>query len=283
MATMARHPLQQTLRAAVAALVPGWTVTEITEFEFLPWGYSNRNFRFRYHDSEFVLRLPQAASHPLYGRHPYVNRELERALYEADTPVHTPDVIAFDTTTGNMISRWLDGSLLADEPPSPDDMVRFIKRLHDALPGTSRVYDPLVLSREYLARGTPHADVLATLQRSRWSPPVVTTCHNDLNPWNVIRHPRGTWITLDWEWFGANDPLFDLVTLHQGLGLDNRLLPELAEFLVEAPVRPSRLADCLTAFWLREYAWAHAELIRGNAREEVEAQREFARERLSAL
>lgn len=283
MATMAQRPLQQTLRAAVAALVPAWTVTEIAAFEFLPWGYSNRNFRFQYRGSDFVLRLPHAASHPLYGEHPYVNRTLEGALYEADVPVHTPDVVAFDTTTGNMISRWLEGSLLADEPPAPEDMVAFVKRLHEALPGTSREYDPLALSREYLARGRPHADVLATLQRSHWAPPVVTTCHNDLNPWNVIRHPEGTWITLDWEWFGANDPLFDLVTLHQGLGLDDHLLPDLAEELLEAPVRLSRLADCLTAFWLREYAWAHSELIRGNVREEVETQRAFARERLRAL
>ena len=27
------------------------------------------------------------------------------------------------------------------------------------------------------------------------------------------------WKTLDWEFFGLNDPLFDLVALHQGLEL----------------------------------------------------------------
>ena len=90
-------------------------------------------------------------------------------------------------------------------------------------------------------------------------------------------------MTLDWEWFGSNDPLFDLITLHQGLGWDPDQLPEMASEFREGPVSDSELLGCLRTFWLREYAWAHAALCAGNDREEIATQKSDAIARLRAL
>ena len=50
---------------------------------------------------------------------------------------------------------------------------------------------------------------------------ILTVCAKadyDLNPWNVIV-TEARWETIDWEFVGNHDPLFDLITLHQGLNL----------------------------------------------------------------
>ncbi len=45
----------------------------------------------------------------------------------------------------------------------------------------------------------------------------------------------------------------------------------------------SRLQACLTTFWLREYAWAAAEIGAGDTRPEVLEQQLRGEERLRAL
>ena len=95
--------------------------------------------------------------------------------------------------------------------------------------------------------------------------------------------PAGTWVTLDWEWFGRNDPLFDLVTLHQSLELPRERLAELAAGLLGAPAEEARLRACLRVFWLREYAWAAAEIAAGDQRTEIAAQQELGSRRLAEL
>jgi thiamine kinase-like enzyme len=161
--------------------------------------------------------------------------------------------------------------------------VPYVRSLHEALPPSGRSYDPVALSRDYLSAGSPPGWVVALADRLRWQPAILAPCHNDLNPWNVICRGEDDWLTLDWEWFGDNDPLFDLVTLHQGLGGDDDSLSPLVAAWAEATGdRPDtgRLDACLTGFWLREYAWAHAELVQGNRRPEIEAQLTMSEDRL---
>jgi thiamine kinase-like enzyme len=182
-----------------------------------------------------------------------------------------------------MISRWQSGTLLSDLTPDPATLVPYVETLHRGLPPCSRRYDPLALAREHLSIGEAAREIVELAGRSTWSPPETTACHNDLNPWNIIRPEAGEWVTLDWEWLGDNDPLFDLVTLHQGLSLDDALMIELAEELLGASVLQQRVRDCLVAFWLREYAWAHAELTCGNDRSEIREQIRLSSEKLAAL
>jgi thiamine kinase-like enzyme len=262
----------------VSALMPSWPPDSLSRFEFLPGGYSNLNFRFQQAGQDYVLRLPRSA-------HAFVDRELEQSFYQAaqgPAGVEVAQIVVLDIHSGELISRWLRGPLLADKPPAASELVHFLQHLHGRLPHCDRDYDPIRLANDYLQIGKPDRDIVRLAARLHWLPEESRPCHNDLNPWNVVIGDTG-WVTLDWEWFGNNDPLFDLVTLHQGLGFEAESLLPLAQELTSRVQVEARITAALTAFWLREYAWAHAELAQGNKRAEIETQRDLARQRLRTL
>ena len=268
--------LSEQLRRRVAALRPDWDPTRISGFIHLEGGYSNDNYRFDLEGRRYVLRIP-------HGSRPFVDRVREQQLYEAGPAARMPGIVAFDSGDGAMISRWVPGRLLADSNPEPAELLGYLRDLHGAMPPLDRSYDPLAQARAHLesVAAPPWLEDLAA--GLCWESGHSAPCHNDLNPWNVILTPEGRWVTLDWEWAGRNDPLFDLVTLHQGLHLDDTLLPGMAAgYLGQAP-EPGRLYTCLVVFWLRETAWALAEVDAGSRRREVAEQAERGRGRLAEL
>ena len=270
----------------ITALRPDWHAADLSACLYLEGGYSNDNYLFTHRGERYVLRAP-------YRARPYVDRACEQRLYRRLPPGIAPELVAFDPVSGRMISRWVAGTLLADLDPEPETLVRYLADLHSRLPATRRGYDPLELARTHLrdaaACGASAPGWIERLAETPWRPAATVSCHNDLNPWNLIRTPDGRWVTLDWEWFGRNDPLFDLVTLHQSLHFADATLPTLAAELLQSsaagsgPVSGSRLRACLVALWLREYAWAHAELAAGNERPEIAEQRARGEDRLRAL
>jgi len=268
--------LSQQLLSWVCGLVPSWRPEDIGSFRYLDGGYSNRNYRFTHQGSVYVLRAP-------HRERPFVDRHLEHELLLARQVPATPDIVAFDPFSGRMISRWVQGHLLADLSPDPDQVVSYLRRLHADLPETRRTFDPVAQAGLYLQSVAVPDWILRLAHRVVWPQAATVSCHNDLNPWNVIQEPDGRWVTLDWEWFGRNDPLFDLVTLHQSLTFDDILLVELAEALLQSAVSEARTQACLTAFWLREYAWAAAEIAAGDTRPEILEQRSRGEERLHGL
>ncbi len=263
------------LRARVTALRPQWDAHGISGFVYLEGGYSNANYRFEYGGERYVLRAPGTAPS-------FADRALEQRLYAGGCEC-MPEVIAFDARSGCMISRWVPGTLLADLRPGPEALVRYLRDLHDAIPDPGRVYDPLAQARANLDHASAPAWLERMAARAVWAPQRVTPCHNDLNPWNIIRTPDDRWVTLDWEWTGRNDPLFDLVTLHQGANLSLETLTEMAERYTGEPVAAGRLRGCLVAFWLRETSWALAELAAGNDRPEIREQARLGAGRLKSL
>lgn len=257
--------------------MPAWRAEHLGGFIYLEGGYSNRNYRFSYEGGVYVLRAP-------IRPRPFVDRERELAFYRTAQVPDLPDVLAFDVASGRMITRWVEGPLLTDVTVQPEDAVDYLQALHRVLPATDRRYDPVQQARENLAAFHAPAWVARLADNCRMQTTAVAPCHNDLNPWNVILSPdRSRWITLDWEWFGNNDPLFDLVTLHQGLAFAESALPEMARALLGEPVSDGRLIGCLTAFWLREYSFAGAEVAAGDTRAELAEQRDLGESRLRAL
>lgn len=265
----------EALRRRVSELCPAWDPEGLSGFLFLEGGYSNDNFRFTYRGERFVLRRP-------FRQRAFVDRELESAVYGGLTAGTAPEVVALDTASGCMISRWVPGDLLADLETRDDVLIPYLQGLHRAIPAIERSYDPLAQARAHLEScSAPPA--LEQAASADWQPRHSAPCHNDLNPWNVIRNAEGGWITLDWEWAGRNDPLFDLVTLHQGAALPDAALPAMAAGYLGTPAAPERLEACLRAFWLRETTWALAEIAAGNDRPEVREQRRLGLERLDRL
>jgi thiamine kinase-like enzyme len=279
--------LSEELRRRIAALRPDWDPGAVSGFLYLEGGYSNDNYRFEYGGERYVLRAPQRPR-------PFVDRRLERSIHDPRSGVRNdarssahgaarPEIVAFDAETGHMISRWVPGTLLADASPSPAALADYLRRLHAGMPTLTRVYDPLAQARAHLERAEAPRWLHELASELRWRPGTVAPCHNDLNPWNVIRTPDHQWVTLDWEWAGRNDPLFDLVTLHQGAGFGEAELGLMAERYAGGAVPEARLTACLIAFWLRETTWALAELAAGSDRPEIDEQRRLGLSRLAEL
>jgi thiamine kinase-like enzyme len=264
------------IRARVASLLPGSTPDSIAALRYLEGGYSNSNWRFEHAGEAFVVRIPHA-------RQAHTDPNAEVALI-ADLPRDlVPEVVAFDPDDGTLITRWVDGELLAAvTAPPATTLAGQLHRIHTALPPLRRVYDPLATARAWLADGHPPRWIEA-LARTSWRPAAIVTCHNDLNAWNLIVTTAGSWVVLDWETAGANDPLFDLATLGFGVGLDDGAFTQLAARFVGAPVEHDRLERCTIAYWLREYAFAFASRAAGIRRAEIDAQLERADLRLRQL
>ena len=279
------------LREKIHTLMPKWLEDELDDFRYLSGGYSNVNVAFRRNnaasdrnnaqDKYYVLRLPQRAQ-------PYVSRQAEAAWYKRMPESVGPAPLVLDVPSGQMITPWLSGDLLVDvfhQRYGEDDLTSYLEALHGQLPTVAERYHVPTLVPQFIETGWP-ADVDRSIFVGSGANPLsrsnaLVTCHNDLNPWNILVTAQG-WKTLDWESVGRNDPLFDLVALHLGLQLDVALLPRLAKgFLPSAS--PERLTRAVAQFWLREWCWANHQIRHGNRRAEIVEQERDAKRQLGAL
>ncbi|MDP6376469.1 MAG: choline/ethanolamine kinase family protein [Pseudomonadales bacterium] len=258
-------PDEATARALahrVCALIPEWRESQLTGFEYLVDGYSNANYRFMHDGLPYVVRIPSYTQ-------PFVDRALESRVLRDLPEGLPPAVCAYDTSDGAMVTRWVEGNLMAEERALPAaQLARQLLEFHERLPDFTRNYDPLALVRTYL-EGIETPQWIVDLASRPWRPVGARPCHNDLNPWNIIVGDEQTWTVLDWEFAAMNDPLFDMVSLVLGSGLDEDYAQACAAAYIGASPQAARLSDCIEAFWLREYGWAVAQLQRGNQREEI--------------
>jgi len=95
------------------------------------------------------------------------------------------------------------------------------------------------------------------------------------------------WYVFDWETAGNNDPLYDLVTMFEGLGWSAQArwetLEHYAELTGRAPPSADRLRQFTLLFQLGSYAWAYAECCAGNERAELQTQVETSLSAIAAL
>ena len=276
------------LRSMIRSLVPSWRDDGLEDFHFLSGGYSNANVVFTRRSADqgaqYVLRIPQRSQ-------PYVNRVAESAWYQRLPASVGIRPVALDIPTGLMVSAWVDGELLVDvfaDRFTECDLLVYLQTLHNALPAVAERYSVPALLSAFVGSGEQSravVDALPPALTQEQQPAQTVTCHNDLNPWNILVTADG-WVTLDWEFVGQNDVLFDLVSLHQGLALNVESLPDLASNWAQdlgTDYSSEGLSRAFGQFWLREWSWATFQMNAGNRREEVSAQASVAEAVLANL
>ena len=265
------------VRAILATLMPVWNWDEVRRIEYLPGGYTNRNYKVEVRGCAYALRVVEGSA----------PRPHERRYLDTDA---APDVIAYDAERGHLLTGWIDGQLLAASPPGPDEAGAYLAALHARIPHGVRRYDFTgEIMRMFGEARRVDPGVRDCFEKVAWRPTIWRGCHNDLNPWNIIRAEDAAggppFRTLDWESAGDNDPLFDLVGLCVGLGwgIGEAQACHAAYRRGGAGIEATeaRLADTFRAFLIREYAWAVAQLAIGNDRPEIRNQVETSRRALA--
>ena len=277
------------VETALRTLKPDWARRPVSRLDYLPGGYTNRNYRIEIGGGVYALRVVERSVPATYERSPD-HRESQITEGRYLRIAAAPDVVAHDFDTGHLLTRWIVGSVLAQAQPTPQEAGAYLAALHGQIPMGVRRYDYRHEVATMFGRAKQVDPLVAErFEDLQWAPTVRCGCHNDLNPWNIIRtasaeKPAEHFRTLDWETAGDNDPLFDLVGLCLGLDWDEAAaLACLGSYqahggTVEADVQ--RLRDTTRAFLIREYAWAVAQIAIGN---DGDAIREQARSTRAAL
>ena len=223
--------------------------------EPLEGGITNRNFRLRAGDSEYVLRLPGKDTGLLE-----IDREAERAANAmAASAGVAPEVAAFLADEGILVTRFVTGEPVeSEELREPVLLAEVAGRLHavHSGPPLPSTFDSFRIVETYRDTAAAHGaripaaydDALALARRLEpaMSGPehAPVPCHNDLLAANFLRDSEQIWI-VDWEYAGMGDRYFDLANLsiNNGFGEDDdgRLL----EAYFREPATPRRFA------WLR--------------------------------
>lgn len=212
-------------------------------FEPVSGGLSNRNFKLRIPSSasdwHFIVRIPGDLSLPPehnYSRIHLVNRSMEaRCARAASVAGVSPELIEYNGTSGVMLTRWLDGSVLTDKSLLTHivTVARALRRFHDSvnleLPAGTRRFSALERANNYLSLSNElsvelPSSVAAVFQAARAAdaalqkvPSVAATAlHCDLIPANFIVTPPTTadvneklWI-FDFEYCHFGDRVWDL-------------------------------------------------------------------------
>jgi thiamine kinase len=180
----------------------------------------------------WVVRVPRADDSVLQ-----VDRKSEvAALRAAASAGLAPEVVASETRSGLLVTRWLPGEVLTAEQARTDEAIDALAQLLAKLHGVAgsisirRIGLPALI-RGYLDRlaavGDPLTQVCRELEPHalHWlqgETGARVLCHCDAHHRNVLQTATGEWRLLDWEYAGYCHPLFDLAAYACYHGLDER-------------------------------------------------------------
>jgi thiamine kinase-like enzyme len=185
-------------------------------------GLTNRVFRIDHGPQHYVLRVPGK------GTEEYINRSHEdHAAREAARVQVSPEVLHFDTATGVMVSRLVDGAVtmtpahFRSRPGAPARAGTVMRQLHRSDAIFSFRFELFAMIDDYLkvlaGKDTPlpegYHDVVteAGAVRAALDARVLPSaaCHCDPLCENFLDAGGRMWL-VDWEYSGMNDPLWDL-------------------------------------------------------------------------
>ena len=202
-------------------------------------GSTNHVVRVRIGGASYAVRVPR-----INTAHLEIDRRSEcAALDAAATAGVGPRVVACDSSSGVLVTHWINGrtwtAQRAHEAEAIREMARVLRALH-ALPAPKSVRSlaPLPLLEGYwrIVSGRPgalksrlallHPRVLTRAREAHRGSLVL--CHSDLHHHNLIEDER-LWL-LDWEYAGVTEPAYDLASFAQS----NDLTPAEQVLLLDA-------------------------------------------------
>jgi thiamine kinase-like enzyme len=224
--------------------------------EPLDGGITNRNYRLRTAQGEWVLRLPGKDTGLLE-----IDREAEhQATRAAAAAGVAPEVGAFLADEEILVTRFVTGRPVEPEtlrePELLAEVARRLRTFHSGPPIPS-TFDSFRIVETYRDTAARHgaaippayADALALARRIE---PVMTgpehdpvPCHDDLLAANFICAPDGRVWIVDWEYAGMGDRYFDLANLSINNDFSESDDRRLLEAYFAEPATPRRFA------WLR--------------------------------
>ena len=204
---------EEIVKSKLALMFPD---KEVKVLYRLMGGMSNYTYVVQIGDNRYTYRIPGE-----YSEH-FVNREIEiENIKIVETLGITNKTVYFSVETGEKIAAFVEGTSLnlsQDEFPY-QEVVKVLKKIHNS--GLKAVNDYMPFSRlasyEDLIRslGYVHPDAYLTTKAAfmKYRPFLDATpkvlCHGDSQPSNFVFHD-GTLMTVDFEFCGNNDPLYDI-------------------------------------------------------------------------
>lgn len=233
----------------------------------LAGGLSNRNYRVRDGDGDWVVRL--AGEVPEHG----VVRANDIAASRAAAAAGIAPSLRY-AEADVLVLRFVDGRTLTEDdirsPTLRPRIVDLLRRVHREvgrhLRGTAIMFWVFHALRDYAAqlRGSPDdrdldrlMTIAASLEQAVGAIDLVFG-HNDLLPANLIDDGKRLWL-IDWEYAGYGSPLFDLGNLASNAQLDEPAWRDLlAQYHHRAPDDDllRRAGAMRVASLLRETLWA---------------------------
>jgi thiamine kinase-like enzyme len=182
-------------------------------------GITNRNYRARLGDGEYMIRLPGKDT-ALLG----IDRAAERIANQAAAELGIAPAVAA-AGDGFLVTRFIDCRPVsaAELASDPGEVGRALRAFHGHgprlptrfwIPDQIEDYAAIVLGRGgSLPHGYQHAR--ETARRIEAARPLSEPlpCHNDLLTANLIRDRDERLLLVDWEYAGMGDPFFDLGNL----------------------------------------------------------------------
>ena len=138
------------LAAKLEALRPDWQ-GQISDIRYLSGGYSNHNYRFTVHDSQYVVRCGHGVDRQRAG---YLDLPAQQRISQAlhRVRIEQAPVVHIDPVAALFVTRYVAAPLLVDEPRSPDELAAYLRHLHNRLRNVraEQTYDSFDLACRWL-------------------------------------------------------------------------------------------------------------------------------------
>ncbi len=214
----------------------------------LDGGITNRNYRVRLGEGDYVVRLPGKETAKLG-----ISRQAERVANAAAAELGiAPAVLA--GSEAYLVTRFIECRPVsaAEVSAAPDQVARALRAFHDHgpelpvsfwVPDLLEEYARIVLERGgSLPDSYGHARAVAAQIAAVRPMPERAPCHNDLLTANLIRARDGALMLVDWEYAGMGDPFFDLGNLSVNNEFDEQADLRLLTAYLGSPPGPREIA-----------------------------------------